>query len=147
MATTSILDSLRVASPCPIPWEGMASDEWSRYCPQCRQHVFNISGMARQEAEVLLQERQGRVCVRYYQRADGTVMTRDCSPGVRRTLWRGMALTLLLALTMLAVLFTWARSGSVPADRVRWHLRDREPFRAIFEWFDPAPPRELLGKR
>jgi hypothetical protein len=40
--------------------------------------------MDRDEAEGLLQQMGETVCVRFYQRPDGTVMTSDCPIGVRR---------------------------------------------------------------
>ena len=39
---------------------------------------------ADEEAERLIAEREGRLCVRFYQRTDGTVLTADCEVGVRR---------------------------------------------------------------
>ena len=38
----------------------------------------------REEAERLLAKHEGSICVRLYRRADGTVMSNDCSVGVRR---------------------------------------------------------------
>ena len=47
------------------------------------QHLF---AHAREDAEqFLLENAGGDVCVRYYQRADGTIMTSDCSVGVTRS--------------------------------------------------------------
>ncbi len=147
MATQkSVLDGLRVASPCPVSWASMAGDERVRFCAQCRQHVFNLSGMHREEAEQLIVSQQGRLCVRYYQRADGTVMTSDCPVGLRRKLRRlaagalGLFLTLLLALTAWA----WPTAEDRPG-RLGGRLRDTEPFRTILEWLDPSPP-PLMGK-
>ncbi|MCG3130137.1 MAG: hypothetical protein FLDDKLPJ_00885 [Phycisphaerae bacterium] len=79
----SLLDRVRVASPCPASWENMTGDDRSRFCGQCNLHVYNLSDMTRDEAESLLRQREGRLCVRYYQRADGTILTRDCPVGLR----------------------------------------------------------------
>jgi hypothetical protein len=42
-------------------------------------------GKARAEAEALLAKHGSSICVRLYQRADGTVLTADCPVGLRRT--------------------------------------------------------------
>jgi hypothetical protein len=38
--------------------------------------------MTEEEALKLVEEREGRLCVRFYQREDGTVITRDCPVGM-----------------------------------------------------------------
>jgi hypothetical protein len=45
--------------------------------------VYNLSAMSSDEAANLIREAEGRVCVRLYRRADGSVMTRDCPTGLR----------------------------------------------------------------
>lgn len=79
-----LLGDVRVASPCHADWNEMVGDEQSRFCGQCAKHVFNLSAMTTDQAEALIREKEGRLCVRYYQRADGTVLTADCSVGVRK---------------------------------------------------------------
>jgi hypothetical protein len=79
------LVDMRVASPCSEAWDEMAGDDRVRHCGACRQHVYNLSGMTRAEAEALIRERNGNLCVRFYERADGTVLLRDCSVGRVRT--------------------------------------------------------------
>ena len=80
---TNPLDGVRVAAPCRADWEKMAGDERMRYCGQCSLHVYNLSGMTRKEAEVLVANAEGRLCVRFYRRADGTILTRNCPAGLR----------------------------------------------------------------
>jgi hypothetical protein len=41
-------------------------------------NVYYLSALSRNEAEELINTREGNLCVRLYRRADGTVMTRDC---------------------------------------------------------------------
>ncbi len=77
------LNTIRVASPCPANWEEMSGDERSRYCGQCELNVYNLSDMTRDEAEGFLSEKEGRVCVRYFQREDGTIITKDCPVGLQ----------------------------------------------------------------
>ena len=98
MMTTekSPLQNLRVASPCPASWREMEGDDRSRFCLECKRNVYNISDMTTAEAEDLLRNREGRLCVRYFQRADGRIMTKDCPKGLmaaRMRLARAVALT------------------------------------------------------
>lgn len=80
-----MLDNVRVASPCNASWDEMLGDDRVRFCTSCEKNVFNLSAMAREDAERLLAERvNGELCVRFYQRADGTVMTQDCPVGVTK---------------------------------------------------------------
>lgn len=78
---TSPLDNIRVASPCPADWDQMFGDERKRFCSECKLNVYNLSGMTRREAENLLISTEGRLCVRFFKRADGTVLTADCPVG------------------------------------------------------------------
>ncbi|MBX3300056.1 MAG: hypothetical protein KF736_11405 [Acidobacteria bacterium] len=78
---SSPLDNIEVASPCSADWEQMYGDERTRFCGQCEQYVYNLSGMTRSDAEQLLASTEGRMCVRYFRRNDGTVMTKDCPVG------------------------------------------------------------------
>jgi hypothetical protein len=80
----AILRNLRVASPCSADWGEMVGNEKSRFCPSCRKNVYNLSTMTTTEAASLIQEKEGRLCVRYYQRTDGTVLTQDCPVGIAR---------------------------------------------------------------
>lgn len=80
---TSPLEGVRVAAPCTADWEKMVGDERMRYCGQCSLHVYNLSGMTKSEAEGLVANAEGRLCVRYYRRADGSILTRNCPVGLR----------------------------------------------------------------
>ncbi len=75
------LDNIKIASPCSADWNKMVGDERQRHCAECKLNVYNLSGMSRRAAENLLIEAEGRVCVRYFKRADGTVITKDCPVG------------------------------------------------------------------
>ncbi|MFN2500426.1 MAG: hypothetical protein ABR530_00240 [Pyrinomonadaceae bacterium] len=78
---TNPLDNIRIASPCSANWEEMFGDFRRRFCGDCKLNVYNLSGMTRQEAENLLITSEGRLCVRFFRRADGTVLTRNCPVG------------------------------------------------------------------
>ncbi len=79
-----LLGEIRIASPCNADWKVMTGDEQTRYCDKCSKNVYNLSAMTTAQAEALIREKEGDLCVRYYQRADGTVMTADCPVGVRK---------------------------------------------------------------
>jgi hypothetical protein len=93
--TLPLLDTLQIAAPCKADWDEMIGDEQVRYCGQCEKNVYNLSAMPRAEAEALLVEREGTVCVRLYKRQDGTVLTADCPVGVRRRRRRRLAVATL----------------------------------------------------
>jgi hypothetical protein len=78
---TSPLNNLKVASPCSQDWEAMIGSDRKRFCGDCKLNVYNLSGMTKAEAENLLLNSEGRLCVRFYKRADGTVLTKDCPVG------------------------------------------------------------------
>ncbi len=78
------LDNLTIASPCTADWNAMAGDDRVRHCPQCRLNVYNLSELSRPQAEQLLKEKEGKLCVRYFQRHDGTILTQNCPAALRR---------------------------------------------------------------
>lgn len=79
-----LLSRVRVAAPCAADWNAMHGTERVRFCHACECNVYNLSSMSRPEAERLVREAEGRVCVRFYRRADGTMLTQNCPVGLRR---------------------------------------------------------------
>ena len=104
MNAQSLLNQVRVASPCSARWEDMEGDDRARFCGQCRKHVFNFSAMTRAEAEALIRAKEGRLCGRYFQRRDGRVLTMDCPTGRERHRTRLARLGGLLFATALVAL-------------------------------------------
>jgi hypothetical protein len=73
------LHNITVASPCSAPWDGMQGDARVRHCGACSKKVFNLSAMTQAAAAARVAgQRGGELCVRFYRRADGTVMTSEC---------------------------------------------------------------------
>ena len=149
----SSFDKLRLAHPCPASWDDMPGDDRARFCRDCQLHVYNLSALNRREAEAFLQEREGRTCLHFYLRADGTILTRDCPVGLRaargalRFVLGAAALALLVAGALLAGYFG---SAGRREESMAW-LRDTkpvraarqvEPFKTVLEWFDPTPPTD-----
>lgn len=98
------LDQIKVAKPCIASWEAMAGDDRVRHCEQCQLNVYNLSAISRIEAQTLLREHAGRICVRLYRRRDGTVITQDCPRGVRKAVtfavrFVGAALSAIMAVS------------------------------------------------
>ncbi|HWD39170.1 MAG TPA: hypothetical protein VG944_10005 [Fimbriimonas sp.] len=78
------LEQIKIASPCPADWGAMHGDDQVRHCSQCDRKVYNLSELTRHEAMTLLLRNEGHVCVRFYRREDGKVMTRDCGKAVKK---------------------------------------------------------------
>lgn len=80
---TDPLSHVRIAAPCRADWERMRGNERVRFCDGCSMNVYNLSNMAKQDAEALILNTEGRLCVRYYSRADGSILTDNCPTGLR----------------------------------------------------------------
>ena len=104
------LNNIRVASPCPASWDDMTGDDRVRFCAGCKLNVYNLSAMGRDQAKELVREREGRLCVRFFQRDDGTVLTRDCPVGLRAMFRRARARTAALASLAFAFLLGCGRA-------------------------------------
>jgi hypothetical protein len=91
-ANTIALHRIDIASPCTASWDKMTGDNRVRHCGDCNKNVFNLSAMPEAEAAALLASNDsGQLCVRFYRRADGTLMTSDCGASPRaaaRQAWR-----------------------------------------------------------
>jgi hypothetical protein len=81
MKANELLANVRIASPCNARWGHMVGDDRARFCAQCQKHVYNFSAMTAEEAAALIRDKEGRLCARFYQRSDGTVLTSDCPLG------------------------------------------------------------------
>ena len=89
----SPLDNIRIASPCPANWDEMYGNDRKRFCGDCKLNVYNLSGMTRADAEKLLMNAEGRLCVRFYRRIDGTIITENCPVGWARVKQRARVFT------------------------------------------------------
>ena len=65
MSKKSILDSLRVTSPCNEDWDQMKGNSRVRFCSHCAKDVNNISEMTPNEAVRMARKAKGNVCIRY----------------------------------------------------------------------------------
>jgi hypothetical protein len=129
----------------------MEGDERVRFCASCQQHVYNLSALTRAEAEAIVRQRETeRVCIGFYRRADGTVMTADCPLGLKalktlRAAHRRGRLIAAAAVTLLGAVFyamiTWVDpprpvgEGEKPR-----RVRDVAPFKLVMDLVAPEPP-------
>jgi len=144
MSSLISLESVRVASPCRADWNKMEGDDRARFCQTCAKNVYNLSDMSHADAEALLQEKEGNLCVRFYQRADGTIITDNCPVGVkmmRRPLkWLVAGFAFFIASG--TALFGSAAKGSTPstADKAvapHGKLYQAPLVKTVMSWIDP----------
>jgi hypothetical protein len=115
------LNNIKIASPCSANWETMVGDDKKRFCGDCKLNVYNLSGMSRTEAENLMIETEGRLCVRFYRRHDGTILTEDCPVGwakVKRQVSRAATAVVSLIIGLFTGLFAFNFSAKKEYDTV-----------------------------
>jgi hypothetical protein len=99
----------RIATPCSASWADMQGNDKVRHCPQCELDVYNFSAMTSLEINQIVAARTGRLCARFYQRPDGTMLTENCPAGIRAGLLRGSTMAAALA-ALVAIAPTNARA-------------------------------------
>ena len=147
------LDKIKVAAPCTADWRFMYGNQRVRFCGQCSQYVYNLSAMTREQAEDLILRQEGRLCVRFYRRKDGTIITNNCPVGLRalKEKYHSTKATLLKAvLTFLAYLgvLWWVKgepmpppptTGLGPVPVTTPVVQDHEPLMVTGELIRPQP--------
>ena len=108
---TNPLNNIKIASPCSADWNAMMGDERKRYCGDCKLNVYNLSGMSRVEAENLILNSEGRLCVRFYRRQDGTIITKDCPVGWRAIKQRVTKISAAFAAMIFGILSGFGLTG------------------------------------
>ena len=144
-----------IASPCTASWDKMTGSESVRHCGDCNKSVFNLSAMPEAQAAALMAENTaGQLCVRFYRRGDGTVMTSDCGASTRAATRRalrklpGLAGSAMLALSVAGCAAGDAVSAepdgkpaTVQADAGPAVMMGEPAFGAVMG-APPPPPRE-----
>ena len=145
------LDDVRIASPCRSDWDSMYGDDRRRFCAECKLNVYNLSGMTRDEAEQLVLNSEGRLCVRFFRRKDGTILTQDCPVGwkaVKKRVSRvAVAMTSMIIGFFTGVFSLRAVDGSIsliPIEDVEQPGGERE--NSIFVMGDFVDPVPVAGK-
>ena len=111
LTTVAALKNITIAAPCPASWDKMKGDEQVRHCDQCQQNVYNLSEMSAADAIELIRQKEGRLCVQFYRRPDGTVITTDCPGGVRWRIWKWLRKRRAWAASFFAILVLPACGG------------------------------------
>lgn len=140
-ARLPVLDNIKVAAPCAAEWSKMSGDDRVRHCGDCDKRVYNLSAMTRDEAQALLVEREGRLCVRFYKRHDGTILTADCPVGTRRrrrVRWAAAGFTAMLAGAVLG--FASKRRANVEMGKITMGELAPTMGQMIAEPTPPSPP-------
>jgi hypothetical protein len=131
------LELLDIKSPCRVPWSSMQGDDRVRACAKCEKNVYDLSALTRAEAEALLARAEGTLCLRFYRRADGTVVTSDCSRhsiGWRMT--QAAAAMLFLAGGMFG--FVRLHAATLDASTPAPTPVTKSPGTALQEWVDES---------
>lgn len=142
----SPLNNIRIASPCSANWDEMYGNERRRFCAECKLNVYNLSGMTKFDAENLITASEGRLCVRYFQRSDGSVITADCPVGWARLKKRaasvaGAVLSLMIAITAGLLSVAFLKSGVNYLKEVKQRI-EPEPEPVLMGAIALSPERE-----
>lgn len=113
---------LRVVAPCPEVSNASAGDAREWFCGRCALTVHNLSAMSEASARDLIARSEGRLCVRFRQRRDGTIISRSLA----RWIVRGACA---LGVAVLAIAF-WACVMLV-----------QRPWQALARRLAEVPPR------
>ena len=134
----------------------MHGNDRVRFCAACSKNVYNIAELSEAQASTLIGEAEGRTCVRFYRRRDGTVLTADCPVGlrsaVRRRVLRRATVGVMVALSLRSAVWFSTRND-------RWTDLPPAPSRpgvTLADWADwaamaigvkqtPAPYRPRFG--
>ncbi|MCB9598250.1 MAG: hypothetical protein H6719_36390 [Sandaracinaceae bacterium] len=145
------LDVIDVPDPCPEPWDGMKGDDKVRFCGLCEKNVFHLSNMTRDDANELLAQATGEICVRFYRRADGTVVTTDCAPirfaAMRRLARRTLTGAASMIVALLGLVFSLSLFRLIGFDISSW-LEDSAVARiakTVEPVIDRHPDYEVAG--
>lgn len=139
---TIALQRIDIATPCMASWDDMKGDERVRHCNDCNKNVFNLSAMPEADAAQLLAGNTGDLCVRFYQRRDGTVMTSDCGDSQRamvRQAWRRLPQVAGAAVLAMSAAGA-AASADAPGARNAVKPAVEEPYMHVTMGAPPAPP-------
>ena len=144
------LNHVRVASPCKADWDQMIGSEHVRFCGQCNLNVYNLTSLTRDQAESLIARNEGRLCVRFYRRYDGSILTSDCPVGLRAVRQRTARVAKALAAYILTFLASLGVHFLLPAIQPMrsQHMMGAVAFRdeRYPVTLDVQPVEPLMGK-
>ena len=136
---------VHIALPCSFDWDAMSGDDRMRVCPGCAKYIYNLSAMTVEEAKLLVEQKQRELCVRFFRRHDGKVMTSDCARSLRRREGRKTLALAFAALASVGAAVRWlegASSGIQTCDR---RVKTNVLLRLPVVWRPPPPPATVTG--
>lgn len=146
----NVTTGLQIASPCNESWKDMTGDERSRLCAKCNTRVYSLTTLTTDEVRKLVSEIEGKVCLQFWTRHDGTVITRDCPDGlarIRRRLIAGWAIAAALALAVAAGLLREFGFWGGATKLVAWSAQLEEKAQPVEPLRAPPPPPTLTKKK
>lgn len=69
------IDNINIESPCTADWDSMVGNDVVRFCHHCNLNVHDLTLMTQREALALVRSSNGRLCLRFIRRPDGTIQT------------------------------------------------------------------------
>lgn len=133
----TVLQNVRIATPCSASWAGMAGDDRARRCALCDENVYDLSALTAVEAVRLIATHEGKLCARLHRRRDGTLITSDCAVGRKQRRKQALVAGAVALAVGAAGTLAAQRPEPVPLDAIA--AAGPSPARA---WF-PQPPFEL----
>ena len=84
MPSKLFLKNLTIPSPCSVDWNSMKGNDQVRFCEHCQLSVHNLSEMTRREAERLVSDSKGRLCVQFVSDANGKPLLAEAGMKLHR---------------------------------------------------------------
>jgi Carboxypeptidase regulatory-like domain len=75
MTAKVLISQIKVENPCSVAWDSMIGNDQIRFCEHCNLSVNNLSELTQKQVLRLISKSDGRLCVRYHRRPDGSLVT------------------------------------------------------------------------
>ena len=72
-----LLQQVQVKNPCTVSWDSMVGNDYVRFCEHCSLSVHNLSQLTHKQIRLLITKSDGRLCVQYIRRPDGSLVTNN----------------------------------------------------------------------
>lgn len=117
MKHKKFLDSINVETPCHESWDEMTGNDKIRFCSHCAKDVHNLSAMTRTRAEKIIEDSNGKICVRYAKNPQGETIT-TAPPKFTQIKRRAVIAAGVIATSLTLSALTYAQGGlRVPKDK------------------------------
>ena len=112
-------DRMIIPAPCDADWDSMVGNERVRFCEHCQLHVTDLSAMTQRSAMEFVTRSRGRVCVRFIQKPNGSLLTRTMPEKLYRIHRRVSRVAAGAFTAALSLSSATAQSGSSAVDRLK----------------------------